>query len=204
MKMTLKIATLFLLLLAIGSCQPFRSDNYDYDTVLTLQAPDTDFSSYATFALADDQGLIEIGGDIDITHLYDAQIFTRIRGNLLARGYTEIEDPTTADLVVVAGVTTTDYVVTECYDEWWDEWCWYWPCYPSGGWCYSSGGYASEYTVGTMVALMIDRASFDEVDESATVVWTFALGGNVLETTTIREVLINIDQAFVQSPYLSR
>ena len=112
-------------ILTFGSCYPNRFDEVDdYETVLTLFNETKDFGSYQTYALADDRGLIEIGDDVDISHIYDQSFFDRIRANMNDRGYTEVDDPSTADLVILAGVTTTDYLVSSCY-YWWDYYCWY-------------------------------------------------------------------------------
>ena len=201
-------AFLPLLLLAVTltlvSCQPFRLDNTeDYETVVTLYNKSTDFGSYSTFALADERGLIELGDDIDVTHQYDDQIFTRIRGNLVARGYLEVADSSQADLVVLAGVTTIDYEVTGCY-YWQDYWCWYYPCYPGGGYCYPYPGNGYTYTVGTVVLLMVDRQTYNPASNSASLLWSATLGGLISGLTSSTELLNNVDQAFAQSPYLTK
>jgi len=190
--------------LSLASCQPFRLDNTsDYETVTTLYNKTINFGTYDTFALADSAGLVEIGPNTDVSHQYDVQIFTRIRGNLLARGYQEVHDPAQADLLVLAGVTTTDYEVTGCY-YWQDYWCWYYPCYPGGAWCYPYPGSGYNYTVGTVVVLMVDRATYNPESKSASVVWTATLGGVINGLTSSSELLKNIDTAFAQSPYLTK
>lgn len=202
MRRGLFAGVLLLLVLTAVSCQPFRyDDSAKYDVVLTLYDKTAAFDSYATFAMPDE--LVEIGDDIDVTHEYDAQIIARIRGNLLARGYTEVSDPETADLVVLPGVTTTEYSVSGCY-YWWDYWCWYYPCYPGGGWCYPAPGSGYTYTVGTIVVLMLDRESIDPDAGTGKVLWTATLGGLLKGSITLNTILTNVDQAFLQSPYLSR
>ena len=190
--------------LSLVSCQPYRLESTDYETVVTVYSKGTDFGSYSTFALADEQGLIEIGDeDIDISHAYDEEIFTRIRGNLLARGYQEVEDPETADMLVLAGVTAVTLEVSGCY-YWGDYWCWYYPCYSGGGYCYPYSGYNYEYEVGTVIVLMVDREKYDSASKPPALMWTATLGGLIEGFTSSEELLNNVDQAFTQSPYLTK
>jgi hypothetical protein len=183
-------------ILTLASCYPNRFDEVDdYETVLTLFNESADFGAYQTYALADDRGLIEIGDDVDVTHAYDASFFQRIRANMNERGYTEIDDPAAADLVILAGVTTTDYLVSSCY-YWWDYYCWYY-CYPGYGWCYPA--YVATYTTGTVVAFMIDNANYVP-GTNATLAWTFSVGSILAGNAA--DVVLKVDQAFAQSPYI--
>lgn len=184
---------------AFASCYPNRFDEVDdYETVLTLFNETKDFGSYQTYALGDDQGIIEIGDnqDVDVTHAYDAAFFARIRANMNDRGYVEVDDPFTADLVILAGVATTDWLVTSCY-YWWDYYCWYY-CYPGYGWCYPY--YATTYTTGTVVTFMIDNRNYVE-GTNAELAWVASIG-SVLQGQGA-DVVLKVDQAFAQSPYIS-
>jgi hypothetical protein len=182
----------------LASCQPDRFDeSYDYETVATVFNESTDFGSFQTYALADSLGIIEIGEDTDVTHAYDSTFFSRVRANMNARGYTEIADPRAADLVIVTGVMTSDYVTGGCY-YWWDYYCWYY-CYPGGGWCYPY--YTGTYTVGTVVTLMIDRASYDAALNTASLAWIGSIGS--ILSTNAAEISQKVDDMFAQSPYIS-
>ncbi len=187
------------LIIVLESCYPNRFDEaVDYTTVLTLFDDSADFGTFQTFEIADDRGIIEIpDDDTDVTHAYDAAFYARIRSNMTARGYTEVDVPNTADLVIFAAVTTSDYIVSSCY-YWWDYYCWYY-CYPGAGWCYPS--YATSYTAGTVVAFMVDRASYDSGANSAPLVWVASFGSII--SGNAAEVVGKVDDAFAQSPYIS-
>jgi hypothetical protein len=199
MRKTLLAIACFMAIAVLESCYPNRFDDADdYTTVTTLFNETKDFGAYQTFALADARGIIEIPeDDTDVTHAYDNQFFARIRSNMAARGYTEVEDPNDADLVIFAAVTTTDYMVSSCY-YWWDYYCWYY-CYPGYGWCYPA--YVTTYTTGTVVTIMIDRADADADPANVPVMWVASFGSILAGEGA--EVVAKVDDAFAQSPYIS-
>lgn len=192
-------AALLALVLSLVSCQPYRLESTDYETVVTVYNKDTNFGSYDTFALAD--SLVEIGDDVDVPHTYDRQILERIRANMLECGYQEVEDPDTADMVMLTGVTTYTVEVSGCY-AWGGYWGWYYPGYP--GYCYPYSGYAYEYKVGTVILFMVDGKNSSPGAGNAPLMWNATLGGLIEGFTTSQELLDNVDKAFTQSPYLTK
>jgi len=85
-----------------------------------------------------------------------------------------------------------------------DYWCWYYPCYGGGGYCYPYPGDGYDFTVGTVIVLMVDRESYDPDTKSASLLWSATLGGLIKGLTTETELLNNVDKAFSQSPYLTK
>ncbi len=199
MRKALLAIACFATIAVLESCYPNRFDDADdYTTVTTLFDEAKDFGAYQTFALADARGIVEIPDEsVDVTHAYDNQFFGKIRSNMTARGYTEVDDPAVADILIFAAVTTTDYAVSSCY-YWYDYYCWYY-CYPGYGWCYPS--YAVTYTTGTVVAVMIDRAAADATAADAPIMWVASFG-SILAGEGV-ELVAKVDDAFAQSPYIS-
>ena len=199
MRKAILASVLLAVVLPLVSCQPYRLESTDYETVVTVYNKSTDFGTYTTFALAD--SLVEIGDDVEVTHIYDQQILQQIRTNMLARGYQEVDDPDTADMVLLTGVTTFTVEVSGCY-SWGGYWGWYYPGYP--GYCYPYSGYAYDYKVGTVILLMVDGKNSSPGPNNASLMWTAVLGGLIEGFTTIQELLDNVDTAFTQSPYLTK
>ncbi len=109
-------------------------------------------------------------------------------------GWTKVEDPANADLVLfpAAWTNTTIYY-------WYDYWCWYYPYYCGWGWGW---GYpsVSSYTTGTLLMTLV--ADGDDYVEPFRV-WSSAANGLLSGAYNTDRVLKTIDQAFEQSPYLN-
>lgn len=207
-KQLLALLCLFIVpaVIALGGCELGRDDAVsDLSVVTTIFDDEVEFGQLQTFAVADEQGLIEIGDDLDIDHSNDDLIFESIRGNLIARGYEEIPDtadPETADFVIIAGVTTRDWSTTTggCWG-WGDYWCWYYPCYPT--WC-TPVTTVPVFTEGMLLIAAVDTARLDPAGDAAEIAWLSFQAGYVEDIARIGDVLTDIDQAFVQSPYFRR
>ena len=121
----------------------------------------------------------------------NTQMLQKMEANMSALGWTKIEDPADADLVLFPAVWTNTTVY-----YWYDYWCWYYPYYCGWGWGYPS---VSSYTTGTLVMTLVADGE-DYIEPSR--VWTAAANGLLSGAYNTTRVNNAIDQAFEQSPYL--
>ena len=184
-------------LIFFGGCYPDGAEYYeDTDIVYTDYDDQFDFSYKGTYSIPDK--IVKITGNLNegelpefIKEPYNSQILNNIEKNMTSMGYTKVEDPANADMVLFPAVWTN----TTIY-YWYDYWCWYYPYYCGWGWGYPS---VTAYTTGTLVMALI--ADGDEYVEPAKV-WTGAANGLLSGAYDVTRVNAAIDQAFKQSPYL--
>ncbi len=199
------------LVLGLFACYPGGPEFIDQLDLVYTDYDDTfDFQSNVTYALPD--GVIEIddedpdGPPEFIEEVYSEAILDRLRANLNARGYTEVdEDLEDPDLVVLASAMSTTnlyWFYDPCY------WCWWGPWWgPGYGWgypWYPGGGYVSGYTTGTIFIQLV--STDDIVGEEVPVAWTATINGLLQgsEQNKLGRIDNTIDQAFDQSPYLEK
>ena len=190
--------SILVLALSLASCYPGGIEYYeDTDVVYTDYELDHDFSAMSTYSMPDN--VVMISGDIIdgedpefIKEPYNTQIINRIAENMADLGWTRVDDPVDADLVLfpASWTNTTIYY-------WYDYWCWYYPYYCGWGWGYPS---VSSYTTGTMVMTLV--ADGEEYVEPFRV-WTGAINGLLSGANNINRIYKGIDQTFEQSPYLA-
>ncbi len=219
-----KLWPILLLLAAfLASCtSEFDASVKDLDLAISKFDDGTNFADLNTFYMYDTVVYItdEEGTMLDNQHAYDAMILSNVRQNLLSRGWTELTDTSdpdnTADVTIQISALAVDAYFY--YTYWWDYWYWYpWDWwYPGwGGYPYypvypSYPGYS--YSIGTLIVDMIatdqvvvtPRADGDFV--KIPIVWTGAVNG-ILEgsTNSISDrIEENLDQVFIQSPYLKK
>jgi len=195
--MKTKILLFLGMIVALGACYPGGADYYsDIDVTYTNYEEDFDFASLNTYSIPD--SIVKVEGDLAegedpefVKEPYNTQMLTRIRSNMDALGWTRVENPEEADLVLfpAAWTNTTIYY-------WYDYWCWYYPYYCGWGWGYPS---VSSYTTGTLVMTLIADGE-DYIDPTR--VWTGAINGLLSGSYNSTRVNNAIDQAFTQSPYL--
>jgi len=192
--------SILVLALSLASCYPGGIEYYeDTDVVYTDYEVDYDFLSMSTYSMPDN--VVRISGNIIegedpefIKEPYNTQIINRIAENMADLGWTRVDDPADADLVLfpASWTNTTIYY-------WYDYWCWYYPYYCGWGWGYPSGG-VSSYTTGTLVMTLV--ADGEEYVEPSRV-WTGAVNGLLSGANNINRIYKGIDQTFEQSPYLA-
>ena len=192
--------SILVLALSLASCYPGGIEYYeDTDVVYTDYEVDYDFLSMSTYSMP--YNVVKISGDIIegedpefIKEPYNTQIINRIAENMADLGWTRVDDPAGADLVLfpASWTNTTIYY-------WYDYWCWYYPYYCGWGWGYPSGG-VSSYTTGTLVMTLV--ADGEEYVEPSRV-WTGAVNGLLSGANNINRLYKGIDQTFEQSPYLA-
>ena len=185
------------IIIILGSCYPQGPEYYeDLDVVFTNFDDQFDFASKGTYSMPDK--IVKIEGDLAegeepeyVKEPQNTQMLQKMEANMSALGWTKIEDPADADLVLFPAVWTN----TTIY-YWYDYWCWYYPYYCGWGWGYPS---VSSYTTGTLVMTLVADGE-DYIEPSR--VWTAAANGLLSGAYNTTRVNNAIDQAFEQSPYL--
>jgi len=187
------------IILLMVSCYPDGPEYYeDLDVVYTNYTEDFNFSSKSTYAMPDK--IVKIEGNLIegetpefVEEPINSQLVVQIQSNMTAMGWTKVEDPLSADLVLFPAVLTNTTVV-----YYYDYWCWYYPYYC--GWGYYYPVSASSYTTGTLImSLVADGENY--VEPSG--VWYAAANGILTGEYNTSRVMKAIDQAFDQSPYLN-
>jgi hypothetical protein len=103
-------------------------------SVVTFADSSFDFTTLHTFALADTVAhLTNIGvNPVATTTAFDQTILSQVRADLLARGYTEVAEPsaTRPDFVVLTGVSASDnynaFITTNWFTFWGVSPVWTW------------------------------------------------------------------------------
>lgn len=187
------------IILLMVSCYPDGPDYYeDLDVVYTNYSEDFDFASKATYSMPDkivkvEGNLIEGEEPEFVQEPYNSQILQEIESNMTSMGWTKVEDPANADLVLFPAVWTNTTVI-----YYYDYWCWYYPYYC--GWGYYYPVSATSYTTGTLLmSLVADGENY--VEPSG--VWYAAANGVLTGEYNTSRAMKAIDQAFEQSPYLN-
>jgi hypothetical protein len=176
--------------------------------VLTNYDSAANFQSYKTFVLPPYVGLISTSAsDTILDPQYGDTILNEIAANLEKRGYTEVPNNHLADLGVTATALKEVTIVTGWYPgSWWG--------YPGWGGCYwyYCGWYpvyppyypTYVYQTGSLVVELVDLKNINKPGDKLDVIWTNwnggALGSN---TANLQNALNSINQAFIQSPYVS-
>lgn len=196
------LGLLALLAAAVGMLSCYPGDDLtvaDTDLVVTAYNQSTDFAQVFDYALADSiVHLVPEGQDDDISRNYDQQMLDEVRSNMDALGFSEVSDPSVADVLIVIGVTAADYQGYYSYSPcYW--YCWYYPYPPGWGWYYPPYIGTYEFRIGTVIINMVKR---DSSGESVTVEWVGALNGYSDKNSNLARIRSGIDQAFKQSPYL--
>jgi hypothetical protein len=190
------------LMLLILGCYPEQPEFVEeYDIVYTNYAPDFNFSNDYTFSLPDSVLLLDDNrGPEDppefIEDIFGDPILATIRQNLIAEGWTEVDEDANPDLVVLPSAFDTEFLYF--YDP--GYWCWYYPCW---GWWYPGyrPGYVSGYKTGTVLIQITDPNGV--VNEEVPVIWTGALNGLLQgsDANIVGRIERNLDQAFTQPPF---
>lgn len=197
-----------LALLAVVGCRP-EADNLrllDELVVSTNYDPEADFRSFNTFALATDTIGFVSNRTRDTLLTYEESslvrpILNQVRSNLVDRGYTRVErreDPQLAvNVYIVNDINLFQQVVYPNY---------YYPNY----WGYSNSffyGYpliqTFQQNTGSLVIELVDLVNRNQ-NNQVRVIWTAYMGDIINTVDREKQILEGIDQAFSQSPYVSR
>jgi hypothetical protein len=179
----------------------------ELDVVMTRYATDYNFGQVTRFTMPDT--IIHINTDdpnaIIIPRANDQQTLDRVRANLVAQGWTEVdwEDAAGGDPVDVA---ILNLATASENTQWWVSYppggCWYYPCY-GWGWYWPPYVGTTSYDAGTYFMVMADANQITPSD-STQGVWGGVVNGVLTSSSAsdYQRLLNGIDQAFSQSPYL--
>jgi hypothetical protein len=135
----------------------------------------------------------------------DQQTLDRVRANLVAQGWTEVDwdDAAGGDPVDVA---ILNLATASENTQWWVSYppggCWYYPCW-GWGWYWPPYVGTTSYDAGTYFMVMADANQITPSD-STQGVWGGVVNGVLTSSagSDYQRLLNGIDQAFSQSPYL--
>jgi hypothetical protein len=194
------------------SCEtePDSAKLIDQLVVSTNYDPDTDFSTYATFALPTDTiGFVSnSSSDTIITSPssdFPRQALSKIKSNLEDRGYVRVKRNESPDVGVNVMVVNDFNVFQEVvYPDYYG----YSGNYYSG--YYGYGSYYSypyvntyAYNTGVLIVEIVDLKN-KTPDNKVKVVWNAYMGDVYSTIDRIAQSKDAIDQAFVQSPYIGK
>lgn len=188
------------LCIVLAGCHPQGPEfTEDYDVVVTYYKDGYDFPSKNTYAIPD--RIVKITGNLiegdEPAFIPDAtatKILTRIKSNMAALGWQQVDVSANPDLLLAPASWETTNI-----NFYYDYWYWWWGGYYPG-WGYPPV-YATSYTTGTLVMTLIDP-DVTNANGNPVVQWTGAING--VMSGAYDELRINnaIDKAFLQSPYL--
>ena len=196
----------------VAACQkePYPQDSDNEYLVYTSPSKNVNFTQYQTFDIAD--SLLVIGQNDKPTYSQSNNALALIQAyriNMEKRGFIYTPSNPDADL----GVQLTYVVNTERYVQyyndpyWWLDYPGYWP---SGYWGNWTGFYYPRPVVYTYTtnALLADIVNLTSVQDGSPleVLWTSYIGGPAGNTVQgdVQKMQAAVDQAFAQSPYLTR
>jgi hypothetical protein len=192
-------------LLVIGSCTKYPSTSsrlYEDLAVLTQYNVKADFSKFKTFSVVDSITYIS---DKDSGRILDANaqaVLTRIKENMIQRGYTEVMPDLNPDLginVAVVEVTNINVYYPGWYWGYYGYYPPYWWGYPGYDYYYPYYPvYYSSYSSGTLI---IDMADFQDLtsNNEIPIVWNAYIRALLTGNHTISDINSSIDQAFSQT-----
>ena len=209
MKRILFFSTLALMAIACHK-EPYPQDGDSEYLVYTQPAKDVNFADFQTFDIAD--SLLVIGQSEKPQYSQSDNALALIqayRTNMEKAGYIYTPSNPDADL----GIQLTYIIKTERYIQyynndpyWWLDYPGYWP---SGYWGNWYGWYypypvTYTYTTNAFIAEMVDLNS--EQGKALIIVWSAYIGGPAGYSVQddINRMKDSVDQAFAQSPYLTR
>ena len=209
MKRILIFSTLALL---AAACQkePYPQDGDSEYLVYTEPAKNVNFADFQTFDIADSLLIIGQSEKPQYSQSNNAlALIQAYRTNMEKAGYIYTPSNPDADL----GIQLTYVIKTERYVQyynndpyWWLDYPGYWP---SGYWGNWYGWYypypvTYTYTTNAFLAEMVDLNT--EEGQALKIIWSCYIGGPAGYSTQddINNMKNSVDQAFAQSPYLTR
>jgi hypothetical protein len=213
----MKAKFLYLLILAgsliFTSCTKYPGvvDRLDEDlVVLTQYDVKADFSQYSTFAIPDS---IVYYTDTDSGRIQNANtnlLVNQIVQNMESRGYNRVapdQDPDLGFNVTLFKNTNIDVYYPGWYwgyggyyppDYWYGGWYgydYYYPYYPV---------YVTSYSTGTVVIDLVDLKNVNVIDQKISIPWNAYIRALLTGYHTSAEITHSIDQAFIQTPELTK
>ena len=201
-----------LIAVAFCACQkePSTSDLHGDYLVYTAHDTGTDFSAIDTYFLPD--SILLIGGSDRTEYWKDEsaqEIIATVAAAMNNAGYTRTYDKAAANVgIQMSYVEQVTYFVGYNNPYWW----WYYPYYWTPGywgdwlgWHYPYGVYYG-YTAGSLLTEMLDLEADQQSGKKLPVIWDSFAGGLLTgdSSLNLQRTLDAVEQAFVQSPYLSK
>jgi hypothetical protein len=202
--------------LVMGCSDPSpSSESISEPIVLTLQANGTDFGKYQTFFLRPQISEVNDDGTVGVLDPQTAQpLLDTTEQNMVARGYRKADRQSDADLAVEMLHTENISSAVSCY-SWWDPFYWGYPAYgyyPYYGSC-DSTTWKSNLLATVIVDLtpaksgptltpaqVLGDAAPPPPSNKLGGIWFSGVYGVELSSAETRN---GINQAFIQSPYLT-
>jgi hypothetical protein len=210
MKKILFISTLVLLAVACQK-EPYPQDGDNEYLVYTAPAKDADFSDYTTFDIADSLLVVGQSAKPEYSQSNNAlALIQAFRTNMEKLGYIYTPDNPDADL----GIQLTYMIKTERFLQyyndpyWWLDYPGYWSPGYWGDWYgfYYPRPMVYSYSTNALLADMVDLTAEQGDGKSLEIIWSVYIGGPAGPNVSydVQRMKDSIDQAFVQSPYLSK
>jgi len=191
--------------------EPYPQDGDMEYLVYTAPSKDVTFNKFQTFDIADSVLVIGQSEKPQYSASNNAlALIQQFRVNMEKLGY--IYTPSNPD--VDLGMQLTYIVKTERYVQyyndpyWWLDYPGYWP---SGYWGNWTGWYypypvSYTYTTNALITDMVDLTGEEKEGNKLEIVWSAYIGGPAGSSIAndVNRMKASIDQAFAQSPYLSR
>lgn len=210
MKKILFFSALALLAVACHK-EPYPQDGDMEYLVYTAPSKDVTFAEFQTFDIADSVLVIGQSEKPQYSASNNAlALIQQFRINMEKLGYIYTPSNPDADL----GMQLTYIVKTERFVQyyndpyWWLDYPGYWP---SGYWGNWTGWYypypvSYTYTTNALITDMVDLTGEEKEGNKLEIVWSCYIGGpaGTSIANDVNRMKASIDQAFVQSPYLSR
>lgn len=210
MEKILFISTLVLLAVACQK-EPYPQDGDNEYLVYTAPAKDADFSNYTTFDIADSLLVIGQSAKPEYSQSNNAlALIQAFRTNMEKLGYIYTPDNPDADL----GIQLTYMIKTERFLQyyndpyWWLDYPGYWSPGYWGDWYgfYYPRPMVYSYSTNALLADMVDLTAEQGDGKSLEIIWSVYIGGPAGPNVSydVQRMKDSINQAFAQSPYLSK
>jgi hypothetical protein len=200
--MKTKLLTIIALgMLVLTSCTKYPPDTeriLEDLAVFTLVDQTANFHDYSTFAINPSVTYIDGNDTTVLNNANTTALLDRISADMVKQGYTQVEVTANPDLgfqvTVIKSTTTTVYY--PYYPPYWG-----YPYYGYGYPYYPT--YISSYSTGSVVIDLADFKSGPTANKFM-VVWNVFIRGLITDTHTQNDVLNCVDQAFEQTPSISK
>ena len=193
------LAVLLVTIIVSAGCHPGNvNDITELDVVATFFIEDTDFGTYATYAMEDTlynmNVLADPSLDDDLNRRYDADIIAQVKAEMADLGYALVDTGTGEDLRIALGAFLTEGTLLYSYIPW-------------GGGGYNGRWYPAwgtvDFSQGTLQIFLADWDTRDPATGELDVIWTGNCLGVLEDSSNITRLSNMISQAYAQSPYLA-
>lgn len=193
-------------LLAVSCEKDPDTDKLDNDyLVYTSYDKGTDFKEINTFHIIDSILIISDQAKPNYWRNNNSEtIIKAYKSNLEAAGYTPVSESEDADVVLQLSYISNTYYFNN-YDSgpWWNSYPGYWNW---GGWgWYYPFSFIYSYSTGSIIGELVDTTPSTVSADKLTVIWNSYICGLLNGSSlSLSRTLNAINQAFTQSPYLSK